>query len=439
MTPLAPASSASDVVYRRVTLRFLPLLFLSYVFNYVDRTNIGFAQLQMKGDLGLSEVAYGLGAGIFFITYSLFAVPSNLMLTRIGARKTIFLSLLLWGITSSCTMFVQTAMQFYLLRGLLGIVEAGFFPGVIYYFTQWYPSYRRANVTGIFQSATVVAGVVSGVASGALIAYLNGHAHLRGWQWMFLVEGMPSVVMAFLVWFYLDDVPSSADWLSASEKAVIIDALKSDPAVVPARHSVGEILANGRVYLLGVIFFLAVIGTYVLAFWQPAMIRDMGVSSILRIGIYSTIPSIAAVIAKIWIGYHSDKTHELTWHFAAAAFSGALGMLLLPVVPHNAVLGIACLTLATAGVHACIPIFWAIPGLYLSGTAAAAGIALISTMGNIAGFIGPTSLGYIKKATNSFAAGMWIMSGMLIVGGFLILAMNPDRERARPSGHVVRA
>jgi len=425
-----PRTFLQDEVFARVTRRFVPLLFICYVLNYVDRTNIGFAQLQMKGDLGLSDAAYGLGAGVFFITYSLLAVPCNLLMTRIGARKTIFASLFLWGITSSCTMFVHTAMQFYAIRGLLGVVESGFFPGVIYYFTEWFPSHRRGNVIGIFQSATVVAGVVSGVASGALITYLNGYWHLRGWQWMFFLEGLPSLLVAFVVLFYLDDRPSQANWLSEDEKAAILDALESDPAKAAGRQSLGRMLLNGRVYLLGVIFFLAVVGTYVLAFWQPSLIRNMGVSSIMKIGIYSTIPSIAAVIAKVWIGRHSDKVREFSWHFAAPAFAGALGMLLIPLVPHNPIVGIAFLTLATAGVHGCIPTFWTIPGLYLSGTAAAAGIALISTIGNVAGFVGPSSLGYIKNATGGFAVGMFLMSGMLVLGAVLVLAMAPGRGPA---------
>ncbi|MGH9739775.1 MAG: MFS transporter [Candidatus Acidiferrales bacterium] len=418
----APVIS-QEVIYGRVSRRFLPLLFTCYLFNYVDRTNIGFAQLQMRGDLGLSAMAYGLGAGIFFVSYSLFAVPSNLLMIRIGARKTIFSCLFLWGLTSSATMLVRTPAEFYAARLLLGVVEAGFFPGIIFYFTQWYPSDRRANVTGIFQSATVVAGIVSGLMSGALMTYLNGLWTLRGWQWMFLLEGIPSLAMGILVLLFLDDSPQQAAWLSNDEKAVILDALSNDRATSAGRHTFREALGDWRVYFLGFIFFSAVIGTYALAFWQPIMIRDFNVSSVMRIGIYSTIPAAAAVVAKIWIGHHSDKHRELRWHFAAPALAGAVGMLLIPLISRNPAVGIACLALAMAGVHGCIPVFWSIPGLYFSGTAAAGGIALISTLGNFAGAVGPVLLGYAKNETGTFNGGMYTMSALLLIAAVLTVTV----------------
>lgn len=416
-------STAQEALYGRVTRRFVPLLFTCYLFNYVDRTNVGFAQLQMQGDLGFSAMAYGFGAGVFFISYSLFALPSNLLMTRTGARKIISGCLFLWGITSSATMFVRTPAEFYFARFLLGTVEAGFFPGVIFYFTQWYPSHRRANVTGIFQSATVVAGVVSGLMSGAIMTYFNGLWKLHGWQWMFVLEGIPSVAMALLVLCYLDDRPQEANWLSTEDKAVILEALASDRAIASGRHTLRGALIDWRVYVLGAIFFGAVIGTYALAFWQPMMIRDFSVSSIMLIGAYSTIPALAAVGSKIWIGYHSDKQQELRWHFAAPALLGAAGMLLIPFVSHNPLVGIACLTLATAGVHGCIPVFWSIPGLYFSGTAAAGGIALISTLGNLSGAVGPVLLGYAKSKTGTFDVGMYAMSALLLLAAVATLAV----------------
>lgn len=430
---------SQEAVYGRVSRRFLPLLFACYLFNYVDRTNIGFAQLQMRGDLGLSAMAYGLGAGIFFVSYSLFAVPSNLLMTKIGARRTIFACLFLWGLTSSATMLVRTPSEFYLARLLLGVVEAGFFPGIIFYFTQWYPSDRRANATGIFQSATVVAGVVSGLMSGALMTYLNGVWKLHGWQWMFLLEGIPSLAMGILVLLFLDDSPQQAAWLSEREKSVVLDALANDPAATRGRHSFRAALMDWRVYFLGLIFFCAVIGTYALAFWQPMMIRDFHVSSIMRIGIYSTIPAIAAVFAKIGIGYHSDKHRELRWHFAVPALAGAIGMLLIPLISRSPLLGIACLALATAGVHGCIPVFWSMPGLYFSGTAAAAGIGLISTLGNFAGAVGPVLLGYAKSHTGTFSAGMYTMSGLLLLAAVLILAVISGKPGAPLHETAVRS
>jgi MFS family permease len=423
---------ADDHLYRKITLRFVPLLFLCYVLNYMDRTNIGFAQLQMRADLGLSDVAYGFGAGMFFVSYSLFALPSNLLLTKIGARKTIFGSLFGWGLTSSATMFIHTAFQFYALRFLLGVVEAGFFPGIIYYFGEWYPSDRRANVIGIFTSATVVAGITSGILSGSIMTYLDGFSGLRGWQWMFLLEGLPSAAMGIGVYFFLDNKPQEAAWLSDAEKAVLLTALKQDAAAGTTSRTLGRALRDWHVYLLGVIYFLAVFGTFVLAFWQPEMIKGFGVSSIMSIGLYSTIPPIAAVIAKVFVGYHSDRKKELRWHFAIPALLGAIGFSLTMVYPHNPVWGIACLTLATAGVHGCIPIIWAAPGQYLSGVGAAGGIAIISMMGTFSGAVGPALLGLIKGTTGSFADGMYSLSAILFLAAILMLAFVRTRNRIPP-------
>lgn len=410
-------------MFQKVDRHLVPLLFLCFVFNYMDRTNIGFAQLQMESDLGFSAVAYGLGASIFFVSYSLFAFPSNLLMDRIGARKTIFACLFSWGLISAATLFIHTTLEFYGVRFLLGVVEAGFFPGVIYYFTKWYPSERRASATGIFQSATVIAGVLSGVLSGALISYLDGHWGLRGWQWMFLLEGAPSTALGIIVFLYLDDQPDSASWLSSSEKKLLSDSLRHDPSAESSHRTLGAAVREWRVYLLGLIFFLAVIGTYVLAFWQPLMIRALGVRSIMAIGLYSTLPAIAAVIAKIWVGRHSDDKKEIRWHFAIPAFAGALGMFLMPLFPHSVILGIVCLMLATAGVHGCIPVFWSAPGLYLSGTAAAGGIAIISTIGNLSGAVGPALLGFVKGETGTFDAGMFVMGFLLSLGALLGLSM----------------
>jgi MFS family permease len=431
MTSQLPEQTQSlqDAAFRKVTLRLVPLLFASYVFNYMDRTNIGFAQLQMKSALGFSAVTYGLGASIFFVSYAAFALPSNLLMTKIGARKTIFGSLFLWGIASAATMFVRTPREFYTVRFVLGVVEAGFFPGAIYYLTKWFPSHRRAKANGLFQSATVIAGVISGVLSGALITDLNGFVGLRGWQWMFLVEGLPSAILGIIVLIRLDDDPGDAKWLSVSEKKIVVDALRMDSSAASNHQTLSRALADWRVYLLGLIFFLAVLGTYVLAFWQPIMIKEMGVTSIMAVGLYSTIPAAAAVISKIWIGHHSDKSRELRWHFAISALAGAAGMLLMPMFPHSQLWGIACLTLATAGVHGCIPIFWSVPGLYLSGTAAAGGIAVISTMGNLSGAVGPAALGFIRNATGRFDVGLQIVAGLLLLGGVLLFALLSKRRQ----------
>jgi MFS family permease len=321
---------------------------------------------------------------------------------------------------------------------LLGVFEAGFFPGVIYCFTKWYPSDRRAAATGIFQSASVVAGIVSGILSGALMTYMDGYMGMSGWQWMFLLEGLPSMIMGGLVFFILQDEPRDAAWLSDEEKRVIMAGLERD-ASTAGHRALAYALKSWRTYFLGLIFFLAVIGTYVLAFWQPTMIKGFGVSSVMTIGIYSAIPAIAAVVAKIWIGRHSDSSKELRWHFAVPALAGSMGLLLIPLFPHSPLMGIACLTLATAGVHGCIPVFWSIPGLYMSGTAAAGGIALISMMGNTAGVVGPALLGIVKSATGSFNSGLYALAALVAMGAFLVLILVSPKGRGRAPHSSSRA
>ncbi|HEY1501166.1 MAG TPA: MFS transporter [Acidobacteriaceae bacterium] len=424
-------SSVVDSVYRRVTWRLSSLLFLGYLLNYLDRTNVGFAKLQMENDLRFSAAAYGLGAGLFFVSYVLFSVPSNLLLSKVGARRTICVCLLTWGLISSATMLVRTPIEFYIARFLLGVAEAGFYPGAIFYITTWYPSGRRANVFGIFTSAAVVAGVVAGVVSGSLMTYLNGYCGLRGWQWLFLIEGLPSVALGIVVYFSLHDEPKTARWLSDAEKKIIVDALMKDQVASRGDHTLAASLMNWRVYLLGLIYFVVLFQTYALAFWQPSIIRGFGVPNLVVIGLYSAIPPLVAVFAKLWVGYDSDARKELRWHFVIPAFASAIGLFLTPLFPHSPILGIMCLALATAGVHGCVPVFWSIPGIYLTGTAAAASIALISAIGNIAGFAGPSLLGVIKSTTGGFALSLYIMGGLIALGGLLMLGVvSKEKQRA---------
>jgi MFS family permease len=351
--PGHPLVGDHDALFNRVTARFLPLLFLCYVFNYLDRTNIGFAQLQMKGDLGFSDVAYGLGASAFFVSYALFQLPSNLITATVGARKTVFVSCVGWGMISAGTMFIHTTHQFYFARFCLGVVEAGFFPGVVFFFTKWYPSYRRAKVTGIFLSAAVVSGIVSGVLSGSIMTYMNKYHGLRGWQWLFLVEGLPAIALGTMAYFRLDDEPASAKWLSDQEKKIILETLGRDEA---QNVDLKKTLFDWRVYLLGLLYFVGTIETFILAFWQPTMIKAFGVTSIMSIGLLSTIPAAAAVISKIVAGYHSDLKRELRWHYAVPAIVGAIAFTALNFFPHNELGGMISLSLAAAGAHATIPI-----------------------------------------------------------------------------------
>lgn len=427
--------SDTDDLFRRVTRRFVPLLFVSYVFNYMDRTNIGFAQLQMKSDLGLSDVAYGIGASMLFVSYTLCGLPCNLVLARIGVRWTMLGCLVGLGLTSALTLFVRTRNEFYVCRFLLGAFEGGFLPGIIFFFGKWFPSQRRARVIGLFMSATVVSGVVSGFASGAILNWLSGWAGLRGWQWLFVMEGLPSVFLGVAAFFLLDDEPRRAKWLSEPDKALIADALADDAAAAPKHSTIGQALRDGRVYLFGLVFFLVITVAYVLAFWQPRLIKDFKISNVMAIGVLSTIPSLAAVVAKIWVPLHSDKVGERRWHFAVSALAGAAGLALLVHFSYSPLTGIVCLVLATAGAHGCIPVFWAVPGDYLKGDAAATGIAVISMMGTIGGIVGPPMLGYIHTLTGSFAYGMYAQSGFLAASAALMMvAIAPNGPLAARSG-----
>jgi MFS family permease len=413
---------ATEALYRRITRRFVPLLFICYILNYMDRTNIGFAHLQMQGDLKLSDIAYGIGAGMFFVTYSALAIPSSYLLTKIGARNVICGCLVAWGMTSAGTMLVRTPMQFYIIRFVLGAVEAGFFPAIIYYFGLWYPARKRAGVIGIFTAATVVAGIVSGVLSGSIMTFLNGSLGWRGWQWMFLLEGLPASVLGIFIYFFLDESPSQAGWLSDGEKGALLQVIADDPSNLPGAGTntfVGALL-DWRVYLIGVAYFLSVGVSFVLAFWQPSMIRSFGVSSVMLIGIYSTIPSLAAVISKIYVGRSSDKLGEMRWHFIVPAIVGTLGLILCGLFPDNLTLGLTGLILATAGVHGCMVIIWAAPGLYLSGAALASGIAVISTMGTLSGAVGPAIVGILKAKSGGFSTGNYALAGVLILSALLI-------------------
>ena len=315
-------------VYRRVSLRLIPFLFICYVAAYLDRINIGFAQLQMKADLGFSDAVYGLGAGIFFFGYALFEVPSNLLLVRIGARKTLLRIMVLWGLTSAGMMFVTTPTQLYIARFLLGLFEAGFFPGIILYFTYWYPSGMRAKIIALFMSGMAVAGIVGGPLSGWIMNDMAGINGWAGWQWMFLIEGLPAVALGVMAWFLLEDRPGQAKWLSQREKDIIERTLQQDQRDLgPAHHgSLAGAMRDPKIYILAFAYFTFIAGTYVITFWLPTIVKSFGVSDPLRIGMLTAIPYIIGAIGMVVLSRHSDRTRERRWHAAGAAFLGGAGL-----------------------------------------------------------------------------------------------------------------
>jgi D-galactonate transporter len=421
-------------VYAKVTWRLVPILFIGYVLAYLDRINIGFAQLQMKSDLGFSDAVYGLGAGIFFIGYFLFEVPSNLLLDKIGARKTITRIMLIWGLISAGMAFVQTPWSFYILRFLLGVFEAGFFPGIILYFTYWYPGAYRARIIAIFMSGIAVAGVLGGPISGWIMNDMAGVWDLKGWQWMFILEGLPTTLLGLFIFFYLDDKPQNAKWLNADEKRLIRHNLELEQVGAGSGghdlHSFLGALKDPKVYVLSFAYFCFIAGTYLITFWLPTLIKEMGFSNPLHVGLLAMIPYGITTVGMIAIGAHSDRTLERRWHLALTAFVAALALIGLVYASGNTVLSFVFMSLASLGIITTMPLFWSIPTGYLKGAAAAGGIAFINSLGLTGGFVSPFVLGWIKTSTGSLDLGIWLIAGAMTAGGLVILfAVRPGMLR----------
>jgi D-galactonate transporter len=425
-------------VYSKVTWRIIPLLFVCYVLAYLDRINIGFAQLQMKSDLGFSDAIYGLGAGIFFVGYFLFEVPSNLLLKRIGARKTITRIMVVWGLISASMAFVHEPWTFYLLRFLLGVFEAGFFPGIILYITFWYTGSYRGRIIAIFSSAFAVAGVLGGPISGWIMTDLAGTIGLKGWQWMFILEGLPTMLVGFIVFSYLDDGPAAAKWLTGEERNLIGQSLAAENSAAASDYnqhpaSFRTALTDGRLYVLAFSWFCFICGVYMISFWLPTLIKELGVSSPLHVGLLVAIPFGLSVVGMIATGVNSDRKLERRWHCAIPAFVGALALIGLVFSTGNTVLSFALLCVAAIGINTTVPLFWSIPTGYLKGEAAAGGIALINSLGLIGGFASPFVLGWIRTSTGNFLLGNWLIAALLVAGGLaILLAIRPNVLREMP-------
>jgi D-galactonate transporter len=414
----------ANATYRRITWRLIPFLFVCYVAAYLDRINIGFAQIQMRSDLGFSDAVYGLGAGIFFAGYFLFEVPSNLILERIGARKTLIRIMLLWGLTSAGMMFVKSPTAFYVMRFMLGVFEAGFFPGMIFYLTCWYPAARRGRVMALFLTAVAMAGVLGGPVSGWALNRLDGVHGLQGWQWLFLVEGLPSCLLGIAAFFYLDDNPREARWLSDAEKAAVLHELdrERDASSLFERHGFGGALRSGRIYALALVWFTFICGVYAISFWLPALIRGAGVNDAYSIGMLSAIPYGVAALTMVLVSRHSDRTRERRWHTAGCALIGAAALSAIAGTGSDLWLALACINVATACIFTLQPLFWAIVTDFLAGTRAAAGtIAFINSLGLLGGFASPSMLGFVKTVTGSLNNGLFVVSALVVVGALITL------------------
>jgi D-galactonate transporter len=420
-------TSNIDRIYKKITWRLIPFLLFCYILSYLDRVNIGFAKLQMLGDLQLSDAVYGMGAGVFFLGYFFFEVPSNIIMHKVGARRWIARIMISWGVLSAAMMFVESATSFYVLRFLLGVAEAGFFPGIIYYLTRWYPADRRGRATSLFLTAIALAGVIGGPLSGWILRDTNGLAGLAGWQWMFLIEGIPSVLAGFFLLRYLDDKVEDATWLSDADKREVLALLQTEE-VGKSHSSTRKAFSSGKTWLLSAIYFLFVFSLYGVSFWLPAIIKAAGVQDALDIGLLSALPWAAGVIAMLLIARSADRRGERRWHIAIPALAGTIGFIISVKFSANVPIAMFGLSVATMGIMSALPIFWSIPTAYLGGVAAAAGIALINSFGNLSGFVGPSLMGWIKSATGSLDSGVYMLAGCLLAGGLLTL-LTPRRVR----------
>jgi sugar phosphate permease len=415
----APAQSILDATYRKVTWRLLPFLFICYVVAFLDRINIGYAQLQMKQTLPFGDAVYGLGAGIFFLGYFLFEVPSNLMLARVGARRTLLRIMFCWGIVAAAMMFVSTPTMFYVLRFLLGVFEAGFFPGVLLYLTYWYPNARRGRIIALFMTATTIAGVIAGPLSGGIMKYMDGMNGWAGWQWLFLVQGLPASLLGIAAYFFLQDKPEDAQWLTASEKAIVRNQLDADSQAAAGSHgSFWQLLRDPKVYVLSLVYFLLLGAAYAIIFWVPTVIRSWGVTDMLQIGLYAAIPNLVGAIAMVFVARHSDAKMERRWHLIACVLVASVGMLLTVMAKGNLALSLAALSLAVVGVASATPIFFTIPTAYLSPASAAAGLALISSLGNLGAAVSPSLTGLISARTGNPLDSMF-----LVIAAYALVAV----------------
>jgi len=422
------AVSKEDSVYARVSRRIVPLIMLCYVVAYLDRVNVGFAKLQMSQALNFSETVYGLGAGIFFIGYFLFEVPSNLLMNKIGARIWIARIMITWGLISGAFAFVQTPTQFYAMRFLLGLAEAGFYPGIILYLTYWYPSHRRARIVAMFMAAIPISGIFGNPLSGWIMSAFHGAGAAggwQGWQWMFVIEAIPAVLVGLLVLWKFDDSIRKAKWLSEDEKQILEANIAADNKGKTEHPGIGKVFSDPRVWMMSLIYFAFVMGQYGLTFWMPTLVKNAGVKDTLMVGVLSAIPYVCAAITMVLIGRSADARRERRWHLVVPALMGAVGFAVVAMAGHNVALSIVFLSLAAAGVLTCAPLFWSLPTAFLQGTAAAAGIAAINSVGNLAGFVSPYMIGALKDMTGSTSAGMYALAGVLVLGCIAVLRTPP--------------
>lgn len=416
-----------NALYRRITLRLIPFIFICYLFNYLDRVNVGFAKLQMLDALKFSETIYGLGAGIFFIGYVLCGLPSNLALNRFGPRRWIALMMIAWGTLSTCLLFVTTPMEFYVLRLFTGAAEAGFFPGIVLYLSRWFPAQRRGRIMALFMSAIPVSGLLGGPFSGWILNHFAaGQGGLAGWQWMFLIQGVPTVVLGCLAIVLLSDGYAKAGWLTPAQRQAVEADLNADAAAKPktASDSLLSVLANPLIWTFGFIYFCIQSGVYAINFWLPSIIKNMGFDDALLIGWLSAIPYLLAGLFMLLVGRSADLRNERRWHLVVPMLMGAVGLLMAVNFAHSPVIAILGLSIATMGALTGLPMFWPMPTALLTAGIAVAGLAIINSVGQMAGFLSPYLVGWIKDQTGSTDVALYSLAGLIVVGSLVALRVS---------------
>jgi len=421
---------------RRIMRRILPYIFFLYIIAFLDRVNVGYAALEMTRDLGFSSAVYGFGAGIFFFGYFLLEIPGCLIVEHWSARKWIARIMISWGVLAVIMGFIHTPTQFYVVRFLLGAAEAGFFPGIVVYLSHWFTPSDRAKTIALFMAAIPISSIIGAPVSGLL---LDVHwLGINGWRWLFILEGAPAIVFGVVTILYLTDRPQKASWLSEDEKDWIVNELENEKQLKLARHSLSifEAFRHREVLLLTAAYFLAVTGGYGFIFWLPTLVKNISGSSNLKVSLLSAVPYCFALAGMLFFGWSSDQTGERRWHTSVPLFLTAIG-LILSVTVTNPMLTISMLCLAGIGVHSYLPSFWSLPTKFLTGSAAAACIGLINSVGNLGGFVGPYAVGYINTATSSFFGGICYLAFSSLAGGLLILTLREARGRAvvAPTAH----
>ena len=428
---------SESALLSKLTRRLIPFMFLLYIVSYLDRINVGFAALQLNQALKFDPAVFGLGAGIFFIGYFIFEIPSNLIMERVGARIWMARILITWGVISSSMMLVNGVFAFYTLRFLLGLAEAGFFPGMILYLTYWFPADARGRAIARFMTASAIGGVVGGPISGILLR-MSGVAGLAGWQWLFLIEGIPAVILGFVVFAFLPDGPEQARWLSDDEKAWIMARLQQEHEAKRAHShaTLSEALRSGRVWTLAFIYFAVIMSFYGISLWLPQIVQSFSGMSDLLVGFVSAIPYLAASFAMVIMGRSSDRSGERRWHVAGSALAGAAGLVAAAFL--NVPLGeLAALSLAAAGIWGTMGPFWAMSSDFLTGTGAAAGIALINSIGNLGGFLGPYLVGLVRNRTNNFAFALLTLAVWPLLGAIVTLCARFPASKGRAKKPVM--